>query len=83
MFLHIGENIMVPLKEMISIIDLTENPSGINSEFLKTAEEEGFVVQLGDKPVSLVVCAQKVYLSPISAQTLFKRANHSGLELKL
>lgn len=74
MFLHIGEDILVPLRDMIGIVDLSQNPSPINGEFLKTAEEEGFVVQLSGKPTSVVICAQKVYLSPISAQTLAKRA---------
>lgn len=74
MFLHIGEDVVVPLKEILSIIDLTKGDSAVNREFLKTAEEEGFVVQLTGEPVSLVVCGKRIYLSPISAQTLFKRA---------
>lgn len=74
MFLHIGENVVVPLKEILSIIDLTKGDSRVNHEFLKTAEEEGFVVQLTREPVSLVVCGKNIYLSPISTQTLFKRA---------
>lgn len=73
MFLHLGENVVVPLSELISIVDLQKNSSQINREFLKTAEEEGFVIQLTEKPVSLVICAQRIYLSPISAQTLSKR----------
>ena len=79
MFLHIGANVVVPLSDLISIIDLAKNPSQINGEFLNTAEEEGFVVQLSKKPVSLVVCAQKVYLSSISAQTLSRRAKKSHI----
>lgn len=74
MFLHLGENVVVPLSELISIVDLQKNSSQINREFLKTAEEEGFVIQLTEKPVSLVICAQRIYLSPISPQTLSKRA---------
>lgn len=74
MFLHLGENVVVPLSELISIVDLQKNSSQINREFLKTAEEEGFVIQLTEKPVSLVICAQRIYLSPISSQTLSKRA---------
>ena len=80
MFLHIGDDIMVPLREMIGIIDLTDSASPVNAEFLKTAEEEGFVVQLTEKPASLVVCTKQVYLSLISAQTLQKRARRSFAE---
>lgn len=74
MFLHLGGDVMVPLKEVIGVIDLTSSASAINAEFLKTAEEEGFVIQLTEKPSSLVICAKQVYLSPISTQTLLKRA---------
>ena len=73
MFLHMGNDVMVPLSDVIGVIDLTV-PSQVNLEFLKTAEDEGFVIQLDDKPVSVVICAKNVFLSPISAKTLYKRA---------
>lgn len=74
MFLHIGKDVVVPLSEVIGIIDLANQPSQLNLEFLKTAEEEGFVVQLTAEPTSLVICTKNIYLSPISVQTLRKRA---------
>ncbi|HBN95019.1 MAG TPA: DUF370 domain-containing protein [Firmicutes bacterium] len=74
MFLHMGNDVVVPLSEVIGVVDLTEKPSKLNREFLKTAEEEGFMVQLSETPVSIVICAKNVYLSPISAGTLYKRA---------
>ncbi len=74
MFLHMGNDVVVPLSEVIGVVDLTEKPSKLNREFLKTAEEEGFMVQLSETPVSIVICAKNVYLSPISARTLYKRA---------
>lgn len=77
MFLHIGKDVVVPLGEVISIIDLANHPSQMNDEFLKTAEEEGFVVQLTTEPISLVISTKKIYLSPISVQTLQKRAHQS------
>ena len=58
MFLHMGSDVVVPLREVIGVVDLTEKPSQLNSEFLKTAEEEGFVVQLSETPVSIVICAK-------------------------
>lgn len=74
MFLHMGKDVVVPLKEVISIINLTKEPSLLNCEFLRTAEEEGFVVQLGSNPISCIICSSKIYLSPISVHTLNKRA---------
>jgi len=73
MFLHIGKDVVVPLKEVVSIIDLSNNYSQLNAEFIKTAEEEGFVIQLTDDPISCIICSGKVYLSSISVQTLNKR----------
>lgn len=73
MFMHIGNDVVVPVSEIVSVINLTDEPSALNREFLSTAEEEGFVIQLSESPVSIVLCAKKVYLSPISAKTLEKR----------
>jgi hypothetical protein len=56
MFLHMGNDVVVPLSEVIGVVDLTEKPSRLNQEFLKTAEDEGFVIQLSDTPVSIVLC---------------------------
>ncbi|HOB40459.1 MAG: DUF370 domain-containing protein [Limnochordia bacterium] len=74
MFLHIGGDVMIPLKDLVGLIALDSGSQPINLEFLKTAEEEGFVVQLTGEPASLVICTKQVYLSPISTQTLAKRA---------
>lgn len=82
MFLHIGSDVVVPLREVVGIIDLTEEPSQLNREFLRTAEEEGFVVQLSETPVSIVICTKTIYLSPISAKTLYKRAIDRDLGIR-
>lgn len=82
MYLHMGNDVVIPLGEVISIIDLTEEPSELNREFLKTAEEECFVVQLSDQPVSIVICAANIYLSPISAKTLYRRASSSEFGIR-
>lgn len=79
MFLHLGKDVVVPLSEVISIINLEQDHSLLNQEFLKTAEEEGFVIQLGEKPVSCVISAKHVYLSSISVRTLNKRTQSLNL----
>lgn len=79
MFLHIGKDVVVSLADLISIIDLSTYPSQLNQEFLRTADEEGFVVQLTLEPNSLVISSKNVYLSPISVQTLEKRARQGFL----
>lgn len=79
MFLHLGENVVVPLKDIIGIFDLeTTMYSTDTSQFLRMAEEDGFVERITkDNPKSFVVAEvdkkSKIYLSPISSTTLTKR----------
>ncbi len=74
MFLHLGKDVLIPVKNVISIVNLTDDHSEINEIFLKTAAEEGFVIQLSEEPISCIITSRCVYLSPISVQTLKKRA---------
>ena len=81
MFLHLGENIVVPIKEVIGIFDLQNSMySSDTIQFLRLAEEDGFVVRISDdKPKSFVIAEvnkkSKIYLSPISSATLTKRTD--------
>ena len=82
MFLHLGGDTVVALKDVIAIFDLDiTSISKITREFLQTAEEEGFVINVSeDLPKSYVLAEtnneSRVYVSPISAATLLKRAGH-------
>lgn len=82
MFLHLGGDVVVRLKDVIAIMDLeTTTISKISKEFLKVAEEEGFIVNISeDIPKSYIITEvdkkSKIYLSPISSVTLFKRAKY-------
>lgn len=79
MFLHIGGDKVIPVKNVIAILDIeTTTLSKDTKEFLKTAEEEGFIETISDDlPRSFVVTEvnkkSKIYLSPISSVTLQKR----------
>ncbi|GAA0086742.1 extracellular matrix regulator RemB [Clostridium sp. MB05] len=81
MFLHLGENVVVPIKDVIGIFDLkTTMYSSDTSAFLRMAEEDGFVERISkEKPKSFVIAEvnkkSKIYLSPISSSTLTKRTN--------
>jgi extracellular matrix regulatory protein B len=80
MFLHLGENVVVPVKDIIGIFDIESTMySSDTIQFLRMAEEDGFVERITkDKPKSFVIAEvnkkSKVYLSPISSSTLYKRA---------
>lgn len=81
MFLHLGENVVVPIKDVIGIFDLqTTMYSSDTIQFLRMAEEDGFVERItSDKPKSFVIAEvdkkSKIYLSPISSSTLTKRTD--------
>ncbi|WHH57244.1 extracellular matrix/biofilm biosynthesis regulator RemA family protein [Petroclostridium sp. X23] len=82
MFLHLGGDVVVRLKNVIAIMDLeTTTISKISKEFLTIAEEEGFIENISDDlPKSFIITEvdkkSKIYLSPISSVTLFKRAGY-------
>jgi hypothetical protein len=80
MFLHIGGDKVIPVRNVIAILDIeTTTLSKDTKEFLKTAEEEGFIETISDDlPRSFIVTEvnkkSKIYLSPISSITLQKRS---------
>ncbi|MBE6065661.1 extracellular matrix regulator RemB [Clostridium cochlearium] len=80
MFLHLGENVVVPLKDVIGIYDIeTSMYSSDTSQFLRMAEEDGFVERITkEKPKSFIIAEvnkkSKIYMSPISSSTLIKRS---------
>lgn len=81
MFLHLGENIVVPIKDIIGIFDLQNTMySSDTIQFLRLAEEDGFVERITDeRPKSFIIAEvdnmSKIYLSPISSTTLTKRTD--------
>lgn len=81
MFLHLGENVVVPIKDVIGIFDLQNTMySSDTIQFLRLAEEDGFVERItNEKPKSFIIAEvdnmSKIYLSPISSTTLTKRTD--------
>lgn len=80
MFVHLGGDVVVSSRDIISIMDIeSSNVSAITRDFLKIAEDEGFIRRISeDQPKSFILSEQDkktvIYLSPISSVTLFKRA---------
>ncbi len=79
MFLHLGENVVISAENIIGIFDLESTKySSDTIQFLRLAEEDGFVERVNDeKPKSFILAevahVSKIYLSPISSTTLIKR----------
>ena len=88
MYLHLGQNEIVPDHRIIGIFDLDKcSTSKRTRDYLSAAEAEGVVLDIsGDIPKSFVVCdhpyhPQIVYLSQLNPATLQKRAESRKLEL--
>lgn len=80
MFIHLGANVLVPIKDVIAIIDVKMKDSAESmKEFLHVADEEGFVVTIDEgETKSYVITSKNVYFSPISSLTLKKRSHFVG-----
>lgn len=81
MYLHLGQDTVVPTKEIVGIFDMDNTTvSKHTRQFLKEAESGGRAVTVSHElPKSFVICVDKqgnetVYISQISAATLKSRA---------
>ncbi|GMA50737.1 hypothetical protein GCM10025857_20940 [Alicyclobacillus contaminans] len=76
MFIHIGGDTMVCMKDVIGIFDIHVQESPLTAKFIELAKrnEAVEIVELGEIK-SFVVTEQKLYYSPISSLTLKKRAH--------
>jgi hypothetical protein len=86
MYLHLGQDVVVPVKTVIGIFDM-DNTTGstITRAFLKKAEKSGQIVNISDDlPKSFIVCSEsgqtKVYLSQLASSTLLKRSGTMRFE---
>lgn len=76
MFLHLGSDVSVALKDVIAINDYSYLKT-INKEFLKNMRSKKFIIDISDNdPKSFVITDKKIYLSAISSITLKKRADN-------
>lgn len=82
MYLHLGGDTAVNIKDIVAIMDMeTTSTSKKTREFLRITQKNGEVISVNDElPKSYVIISDKgktkVFISPISSQTLLKRANN-------
>jgi len=87
MFLHLGRDVVVDEKSIITVFDMdTATSSRHTRAFLTAAEKAGQVQVITDElPRSAVVCMengrQTVYISQLSSKTLLRRAEVGWTEL--
>ena len=81
MYLHLGQNVMVPESAVLGVFDLDNTTWSFRTRrFLERAEREGRVVSVGDDlPRSFVLVLEgdgppTVYITQLAPATLQKRA---------
>ena len=76
MYLHLGKDVVVHTGEILGIFDLdTASLSRHTRDYLARAEKGGRVVNVSQElPKSFIVTPQRVYISQISAATLYRRS---------
>ena len=87
MYLHLGQNEIIPQRRIIGIFDLDKcSYEKRTRDYLAAAEKEGVVLDVsGDLPRSFVLADSRwgepvVYVSPLSSATLSARMEKGGLE---
>ncbi|MCI8477637.1 MAG: DUF370 domain-containing protein [Oscillospiraceae bacterium] len=88
MYLHLGQSIVVPYRDIIGIFDLDNTSSShLTRAFLEQAERQKEVINVSEElPKSFVLCCPKlrekqaVYLSQLAPATLLRRAESNSFE---
>ena len=87
MYLHIGQNVIIPFQDVVGPFDLDNtSPSRLTRSFLERAEKEGRLVNVSDDlPRSFVLCSGQegppvVYLCQLSTAALLRRAENNSFE---
>ena len=88
MYLHLGQNVLVPKKSVIGVFDMDNTTqSKWTVKFLNQAEKEGRLINISDDiPKSFIVCdhpyhRQIVYISQLNSSTLAKRSEEQRVAL--
>ena len=82
MYLHLGQDTVIKLRDIIGIFDLDKSTiSKQTRDFLSRAERNGQVINVtSELPKSFVLCNKDhkyvVYISQISTTTLLKRTKY-------
>lgn len=89
MYLHLGNDVVVKMSDIVGIFDIENTTTGKNTgHLLEKAQKDGNVVNVTfELPKSFVVCMEnekeRVYVCQVSAATLRKRINGGNLCQKI
>lgn len=87
MYLHLGQNVMIPFDEIIGIFDLDNTTwSHRTRRFLERAETSGQVITVGTTFPAPLCCVRRkretaqVYISQVNTATLIRRVEQNRSE---
>ena len=88
MYLHLGQNVVVPTKSVVAVFDMDNTTvSKATRDYLSKMQKDKKIIDVSlDLPKSFVLCKDRdsgenvVYISPISTQTLLKRIQNSKID---
>lgn len=77
MYIHLGNNYIISFNDIIAILNMETPVSQDLTDIIEIARTEKKLIRISEKgkEKALVVCNDKVCLSPISSITLYKRAS--------
>lgn len=75
MYIHLGNNHIIPIKDIVIIVNITQPLSEDLADVIEHARYEKRLVAISEngKEKSMIICTDKIYISPISSNTLYKR----------
>ncbi|MFZ3590521.1 extracellular matrix regulator RemB [Bacillus sp. DJP31] len=77
MFIHLGENVVVPVNEIVTILDgQLYHSSMIVREFIEgQRKKNGANTEISRSMKTIIVTVNQIYFSPLASVTLKRRAN--------
>ena len=81
MYLHLGNDISVPMKEIVGIFDIEKvTVQKYMNDYLSFCQKNGKIYYVSlDMPKSIIVCTNMVYISNVSCLTLRRRFDEINL----
>ncbi len=76
MFIHLGSDQMIPIEKVVAILNIDSYINISLKEIIDLAVAEKTLQPIcsRERAKSLIITADKIYLSPISSSTLLKRS---------
>lgn len=82
MYMHLGNNYVIPTRSIIAILNMEDLSEDVQ-DIIEVARLDKKLTNISDKgkEKALVICNDKIYLSPISSLTLYRRASNPFKEV--